>query len=623
VATYLGDTSVTKVYVGSSLIKSVYVGNTLVLSSASFDANLPVTVVSTATVSGTTRHFVSATLGITASTNANIASRSNYFASASLAATATRDTSISGFSRPTISSVSPTSGKSGATVTVTGTNFISGSTTVTIGGQAVSATVASATSLTFVVPATGLTNNTAYSVVATTSGGSGTGSFTYYANPTYSSISPTTGTTGTSVTIAGTNFISGGTSVTIGGTAATSVSATATSITCVVPTLTTAGAKDVVITTTAGAVTGTGAFSYSLAPAYTSISPTSGLAGSAVTITGKNFTGTTSVTVGGVAVSFTVVSATSITATIPATLAAGAATIVITSPNGSATITSAFTVTRPVPTYSSINIPQGLVGIVVTVTGTNFIVGETTATVGGIAATCSVTSTTTANITIPNIVSGVKSIVLTTPGGSATGTNVFTLYPVTTGVRTSYTTAGSGSYPIPAWCNKIDVVGVGGGGGGGMGSVFSWGQGGDGGNRNYATLVRGVDIAWSTTALAYTVGAGGIGTTQLGTGLPHFTQPGGNGGNSSVQGDPGTAPGIATGGGGGSSESSPTNNNGMTFASALTLNGQTYPGNTFGGNGNSTNGTGPGYGGGGGNSALGPFVGKNGGAGAVYFYAYQ
>jgi len=83
------------------------------------------------------------------------------------------------------------------------------------------------------------------------------------AAPTVTGITPTSGTTagGTSVTITGTNFISVAT-VTIGGNAATGVTVVnATTITATTP-AGTAGAKDVVVTTTGGTGTLSGGFTY-------------------------------------------------------------------------------------------------------------------------------------------------------------------------------------------------------------------------------------------------------------------------------------------------------------------------------------------------------------------------
>ena len=121
---------------------------------------------------------------------------------------------------PTVTSFSPTSGTTGTSVTLTGTN-LNALTGVSFGGTA--ATIfssGSGTSATATVPA-GATSG----VIAATSGqgtGSSTGSFTVLATPTLSSFSPATGAVGTTVTVTGTN-LDGVTSVQIGGATATSV----------------------------------------------------------------------------------------------------------------------------------------------------------------------------------------------------------------------------------------------------------------------------------------------------------------------------------------------------------------------------------------------------------------
>ena len=79
------------------------------------------------------------------------------------------------------------------------------------------------------------------------------------------------------------------------------------------------------------------------APTITSFSPTSGPVGATVTINGTNFTGATSVKFNGVTATFIVNSATKITATVPTGATTGR--ITVTTPGGTATSTSDFTVT--------------------------------------------------------------------------------------------------------------------------------------------------------------------------------------------------------------------------------------------------------------------------------------
>ena len=79
-------------------------------------------------------------------------------------------------------------------------------------------------------------------------------------------------------------------------------------------------------------------------PTISAVNPNTGTTtgATAITITGKNLTGATSVTVGGVAASYVVVSANTITAISPAH-SVGAVDIVVVTPNGTATLVGAFT----------------------------------------------------------------------------------------------------------------------------------------------------------------------------------------------------------------------------------------------------------------------------------------
>lgn len=164
--------------------------------------------------------------------------------------------------------------------------------------------------------------------------------------PTVTAISPASGRTsgGTPVTITGTNFecVTG---VTIGGAAATGVSMiSATSISATTP-AGSAGTAEVRITTEGGTSGSNTLYSYVPPPTVTSIAPASGPSGGGtpVTITGSNFTGVASVTIGGAAATgIDVLNATTITATTPPGVA-GAQSVVVTTPGGPGTGTTKFT----------------------------------------------------------------------------------------------------------------------------------------------------------------------------------------------------------------------------------------------------------------------------------------
>jgi len=164
--------------------------------------------------------------------------------------------------------------------------------------------------------------------------------------PAIASFTPTSGTTGTNVTITGTNF-TGATAVKFGNVAATSFNVVnSTTITAVVG----SGATGVVSVTTAGGTATKGTFTYNTAPpvnapTITSFTPTSGTTGTSVTITGTNLTGATVVKFGTAnATSFSVVSATSITAVVGS---GATGKVSVTTPGGTATSTGDFTFNAP------------------------------------------------------------------------------------------------------------------------------------------------------------------------------------------------------------------------------------------------------------------------------------
>ena len=166
-------------------------------------------------------------------------------------------------------------------------------------------------------------------------------------------------------------------------------------------------------------------------PTITSIVPNSGpvAGGTTVVITGTNLTGGT-VTFGGTAATCTVNSATQITCTTPAHTP-GAVDVVVTTPGGTATSTGGFTYV-PLPTVTGLSPRLGVVagGTSVTITGTGFTglgTGDATFTFGGVAATCTVNSDTSATCATPaGVAGGAVDVAATTPvGGTGTTTSPF------------------------------------------------------------------------------------------------------------------------------------------------------------------------------------------------------
>jgi len=163
------------------------------------------------------------------------------------------------------------------------------------------------------------------------------------------------------------------------------------------------------------------------APTITSFTPTSGAAGTTVTLTGTNLTGATALTLNGAAVTaFTVVNATTLTFAVPAAASSGA--IAVTTPGGTVTSTGTFTFVpaASAPIISSFTPTSGPVGTTVTVTGTGF-TGATGATLNGTAvANFMVMSATSVMFDVPTG-AGSGLIVVTTPSGSGTSSGSFTV----------------------------------------------------------------------------------------------------------------------------------------------------------------------------------------------------
>jgi len=149
--------------------------------------------------------------------------------------------------------------------------------------------------------------------------------------------------------------------------------------------------------------------------------PTSGSVGGTVIILGTNLTGTTKVRFNATLATFTVVSASEITATVPSGATTG--TVSVATPSGPLNSNVIFRVTPHIKTFTP---TSGPVGTVVTITGVS-LTQTSGVTFGGVKATSfTVVSDTEVQATVPTgAVTGAIAIV--TAGGTATSSSTFTV----------------------------------------------------------------------------------------------------------------------------------------------------------------------------------------------------
>ncbi len=249
--------------------------------------------------------------------------------------------------------------------------------------------------------------------------------------PMVFSFSPTSGGVGTTVFISG-QKLNTVTSVLFGNVPATSFTASATNITALVGN----GASGSVTVVSPFGSSSKPGFTFTSPPVPTSFSPTTGGAGTIVTINGMYFTGTTAVTFGGLpATSFMVNSDTQITAIIGN---GNSGNIAITNPYGTTTIGS-FTFIPP-PVISGFTPGNGGTGTTITVTGNHFS-NTSQVLIGNVpAASFNVLSSTTITATVGEGGSGI--ITIQTPGGTASSTNIFTFPRVTLTSLSQYSGSG-------------------------------------------------------------------------------------------------------------------------------------------------------------------------------------
>ena len=325
---------------------------------------------------------------------------------------------------PTITSFSPTSGTTGTVVIISGTNFTSNDKVAFNGTAATAFTLNSSSSISATV-GTGSTGTITVTNPGNNRTATSSGAFTFIPLPTITSFSPSSGNTGTVISIIGNNF-TGMNSVTIGGAAAASYNVnSSTSISATVGSGST-GSICVSNTNCPGCqVSSSGSFTYiPPPPTITSFTPSSGGAGTVVSITGTNFiTGATLVNFGGAqAQSVTVNSSSSISATVGG---GNSGTISVTTSGGTANSTASFTCNYQTPTITSFGPPSGFTDSPIEIQGEN-LYGASSVCFGG---------TPASNFTIVNngteIIATVGNgstgyVTVTNPAGTATSAQTFT-----------------------------------------------------------------------------------------------------------------------------------------------------------------------------------------------------
>jgi len=298
-----------------------------------------------------------------------------------------------------VSSVSPASVTAGAaaqTITVTGTGFISSS-VITFNGSSITTTYVSATSLQGQVPAAALAAGASVSVtVSNPSPGGGASAAATFAvmspTPTVTSIAPAYIPQGVPVTltVTGSGFEANSV-VKWNGTAkpTTFFSATTLTVALAAADVPSVGSGQLTVSNPGpgGSDTAAAAEVVYAVPAITSVAPASVSAGAtatAITVTGTNFLANSAVQLDGTSLTTTYVSATSLTAQIPASALASARTASVTVQNSTpVSVVSAgvsLPVNSPTPVLTTIAPSlaiQGGTSTTLTLTGTGFIANST------------------------------------------------------------------------------------------------------------------------------------------------------------------------------------------------------------------------------------------------------
>lgn len=307
---------------------------------------------------------------------------------------------------PAVTSFFPTSGEPGTSIEIRGMNLTTAS-EVKFNGTAAASFNVLGGSVFATVPAAATTGP----IMVTTANGTATSadSFTVLepstGGTTITSFSPSSGPAGTNVEINGTAF-GNVTSVLFGGVAASFTNLSSLRISATVPDLAPTGLITLITPTSTNLSSTLFTVTEVVVqdpPTLTSFSPTNGVPGSLVEITGSNLTNVLSVAFNGTSASFTNGTAELLMAFVPTNAVDGP--ISITTAGGTVISGEAFDILHP-PSIVNLNPSSGSIGALVEITGSNFVeVAEVR--FGGIAAAfTNVTSQLIATIVPANALSG-------------------------------------------------------------------------------------------------------------------------------------------------------------------------------------------------------------------------
>ena len=397
---------------------------------------------------------------------------------------------------PTITGLSSTSiaaGSAGFTLTVTGTNFVSGAntspSTVMWGTTPLATTPGSATQITAQVTTAELLTTGAVSVTVQNGSLAPTPSAIAFTvgGPAIGLLSPSTAAANTQVnlTVTGTGFVSGS-KVMWGATQLATTFVSATSLTAVVPSANNTTPGPVIVTVVLPSNVVSTPSTFTVGPTIASLSSNSASAGSApftLTVTGTYFGNSSGSTVywGSTALTTTYVSDTSLTASVTATQLAtpGTVNITVKTAGGASSLASTFTVNGPtIASLSSNSADAGAAGFALTVTGTNFVSGANTSpsTVfwGSTALTTTPGSATQITAAVPTgllATAGPVSITVQNGSSAVSAASTFTVNAVPTIGSLSQTAAAVGDTPFTLTVTGTNFVGT-----GANATTVMWGQ---------------------------------------------------------------------------------------------------------------------------------------------------